>query len=147
MSDSDVLGYFRNTVDRDLLRLVCGHELGEGIARTVYSCKMRSDLVIKIETRGQSFQNVMEWELWGEIEHHKMLARWFAPCEFMSPCGTVLAMRRTEPVPMARLPKSMPEMLTDLKPSNYGLLDGRVVCHDYGFINKELNTKLRTVEW
>lgn len=147
MSDSDVIGYFNNSVSLDLLRLVCGQELGDGIARTVYACPLRSDLVVKIETRGKSFQNVMEWELWQEVQHTKSLARWFAPCEFISSCGTVLAMRRTEPVPTRMLPKRLPEMLTDLKPSNYGLLGGRVVCHDYGFIIKELNTKLRMVDW
>ena len=147
MPDSDVIGFFNNVVDMDLLRVVCGTELGSGIARTVYECRLRPDLVVKVETAGTSFQNIKEWEFWNSWEFDKDIRRWLAPCHSISPCGAILMQYRTEPIPSGRFPAKMPKFLTDMKKSNYGLLKGKVVCHDYGLVVTEINHTLRKADW
>ena len=147
MTDAVVKTYFEGTIPRDLLRLICGEEIGSGIGRTVYECTIRPDLVVKIETPAGSFQNVLEWEFWRAWEFDKGMKRWLAPCEAISQCGTILLQQRTTPIPQARLPAKMPKFLTDTKISNFGLWKNRVVCHDYGMVVSEASTALRKVEW
>ena len=147
MADKDVLEYFNNsTISTDLFRLFCGHEvLGSGVARTVYSCPLRPDLVVKVETPSHSFQNVLEWEFWRTWKHDKDMRQWLAPCEAISPCGSILLMHRTQP--LVKLPTKMPKWLSDTKRSNYGRFRGRVVCHDYGMVVAGASTTMRKVEW
>lgn len=147
MADADVLAYFSGTtISTDLFRLFCGHEvLGVGIARTVYTCPIRPDLVVKVEVPSKSFQNVLEWEFWKTWSHDKLMRRWLAPCEAISQCGSVLLQYRTQPV--AKLPDRMPEFLTDTKRSNYGRFRGRIVCHDYGMVVARVSPALRKVDW
>ncbi len=146
-NDDEVRKYFANTVDLDLLRLVCGEEIGNGIARTVYGCRLREDLVVKIETAGTSFQNIMEWEFWNTWSYDKDVSRWLAPCEMISPCGAILLQHRTSPIPPEKFPSKMPKFLTDMKKSNYGLLKGKVVCHDYGMVVNNVTTTQRKADW
>lgn len=147
MGHSFVEQFFGNTIDRDLLALVTGKVLGEGIGRVVYEFKLRPELVMKIEAGSHSFQNILEWETWSNVREMKSVAKWFAPCEAISPCGTILLMRRTSPVSIKELPKSLPEFLTDCKVDNYGDLDGRLVCHDYGYTIIDYSMKQRKVHW
>lgn len=147
MSDLADLG--RNTLI-DLAQLICGRRLGSGIGRTVYRMATEPDKVIKIEEGGCSFQNVIEWQTWEALRYTKH-ARWLAPVEHISPCGIVLIMAATEPLPKARYPERMPTWLSDFKVDNYGLYKGRVVCHDYG-TNLLLNHgafggRMRKVDW
>lgn len=147
MAEADVNSYFNNTISGDVLAMLTGEFINSGIARTVYHCRLRPDLVVKIETPGQSFQNVMEWETWRAWEHNKNVKRWLAPCVDISPCGTVLLQMKTTPIPPERFPAKMPAFLTDMKRANYGLLKGRVVCHDYGMSVANLETRLRKADW
>lgn len=146
---SRVSEYFDSTISRDLLSLVCGRELGSGLARVVFECRLDPSLVIKVETRSQSFQNAMEWEIWSELEDVPELSRWLAPCKLISACGTVLAMARTHPLAHRQYPDRMPSFLTDTKRSNFGMLGRRLVCHDYGvaFLAKGASARLRKVKW
>lgn len=115
----------------ELARMITGEELGSGVGRTVYACTLDPSVVIKIETRANSFQNVLEWQLWHD---HLQWCDWamplFAKPLQISPCGTVMAMQRTERP--RNLPEWVPSIWTDLKIDNYGTIDGRLVCHDYG---------------
>lgn len=57
---------------------------------------------------------------------------WLAPCIQISEGGRELIMRRTEPMSdpvWAAL--RVPAFFDDVTPENWGLLDGRPVCHDY----------------
>lgn len=146
-NDATVAAYFINTISADLLRTVCGREIGYGDGRTVYECAIRPDLVVKIETPSHSFQNQGEWKFWNDWRLDKDVRRWLAPCESISPCGTVLLQRRTEPVPSGRFPKKLPRFLTDVKRSNFGLLNGRFVCHDYGLVRVIISTVLSQADW
>lgn len=52
--------YFVSTVGKDLLNLVVGDRIGYGIGREVFEYLPDKSLVIKFETKGQSFQNIIE---------------------------------------------------------------------------------------
>ncbi|WP_323016382.1 hypothetical protein [Castellaniella sp.] len=134
---------------REALGLLQGTQISYGSARTVYACKLFSDCVIKVEDGAGSFQNVMEWETWQRVKDTKF-AKWFAPCEFISPAGGILVMKRTMPIDEKRYPQSVPAFFTDLKYANYGMLDGQFVCHDYGvslLMENGMSERMRKPEW
>ena len=128
----DLETYFAgSTLSRDLLDLIKGDRLGEGSARQVFRYALHDDLVVKFETGAASFQNAVEWELWGWAKDTPM-ERWLAPCRRISACGTILIQDRCEPLPKRLIPKKLPAFLNDTKVENFGVLKGRVVCCDYG---------------
>lgn len=115
---------------RDWMGAALGKKLGGGIGRQVFVYDLYPNYAIKIEQSG--FQNVMEWEIWRAVKKIPGYARWFAPVHHVSGLGSILLMDRTLPAPRKAFPKVMPDFLGDLKYSNFGLLRGRLVCHDYG---------------
>ena len=119
---------------RELRSVALGDLLGEGLSRKVYVCKLNSHYVVKIEAGGGSFQNIAEWDTWSWLSTEPAMARWLAPCEFISTCGMMLIQRRVEPIRRGELPKKLPAFLTDIKLDNFGMLHGKVVCCDYGTI-------------
>lgn len=134
-------------VKHDGLRgLLLGERLGYGQNRIVYECGFDPSLVVKVELGTTHRQNFAEWQLWTVVSEaatdsegdarrrFKELQRWLCPVVRLSEYGGFLVMRRTQPIPEAKLPKRMPAPLFDFKPANFGLLDGRVVCHDYGIV-------------
>lgn len=129
---SDFRGEFE-----DAFNLLCCDKLGEGMSRTVYLCELLPDCVVKVETRHSTFQNILEWRTWQTVEYTEN-AKWFAPCRWISPNGTILIQDRTYPTDPTHLPRRMPAWFTDFKIQNYGFLSkpGRtgpqLVCHDYG---------------
>lgn len=120
----------------EIHRLDCGKYLGSGVHRNVYEHKrFPRKYVIKIEgdpSKGD-FANVMEWRNYINNRDWKFLADFLAPCEAINETGQVLVMRRTTPIPAGGYPKEIPAIFTDTKKSNWGLLDGKPVCHDYSF--------------
>lgn len=118
---------------RELKAVVCGSLIGEGVARSVYECRHDPKYVVKIETVSRSFQNVSEWEAWEWLRGTKR-GNWLAPCLSISPNGLILLQRRVTPMRDSERPKKIPAFLTDIKTDNFGWLDGRVVCIDYGTI-------------
>jgi hypothetical protein len=124
--------YFPGTVARDFFDLVAGRRLGSGIGREVWTCTLDPTVVIKFETGGGSFQNVVEWEAWQSLRWNEDSSKWLAPCVNISSCGAVLLQKRTEPMRQAELPARVPAWACDLKLENWGMLDGRPVMHDYG---------------
>ncbi len=147
ISHQDVYGCFENTINRELFTLFVGDIIGAGEFRIVYEHEHRDDLVLKFETTAQSFQNITEWEFWNNNKGDKKVARWLAPCEFISPCGLILAMKRTTKPHLTDYPKRMPEFLVDRKRANFGLLNGRLVAHDYGLYSVTVPTKRKKVDW
>lgn len=133
----------------DAFNLLCGHKLGSGMTRTVYQCNVDKSLVVKVENAEvrTHFQNIMEWFVWNRVcgtDYEK----WFAPVVEMSPDGRLLLMKRTTPLGVP--PEKMPSFFTDFKPENFGLLNGRVVAHDYGshlLMEVGLNNRVRKVQW
>lgn len=117
--------------------LFVGEQLGRGVARKTFLLRHDPSLVCKIESKAQSFQNVSEWETWLWLSPGKK-SEWLAPCVAISACGSMLLQKRTQPVRQEELPKMVPDFLTDLKRENFGMLDGRIVCHDYGTVMSKL---------
>lgn len=114
-----------------------GAKLGEGCARKVYLLRQNPAYVAKIEGGAGSFQNVAEWDAWSWLQGSK-IAPWFAPCEWISANGVILVQQRAEPVRRGELPKRLPSILVDLKLENFGMIEGRLVCIDYGTIGSKL---------
>lgn len=114
----------------DLLNFLCGEKLGAGQYRTVFAHQFDDGKVIKMDNMG-NFSNVREYRLWEELRDTP-LAKWLAPCYGLSGYGVWLLQARTEPLQRAQLPKKIPALFCDLKLSNWGMFEGRPVCHDYG---------------
>jgi len=134
----------------DAFNLLCGKLLGEGIHRKVFECRLRNDLVVKVEdeTGWRYFANVHEMRFWSEHEQYKPVAKWLAPCEYLSPDGRILLQKRVSPVFNGmKLPKKIPEFLSDLKLENFGVHEGRMVCVDYALTIPNPSTKLKPVDW
>lgn len=130
--------------------LMLGTKLGEGVSRTVYVLKdpyqwgrdrvhesplnleVRSPYVVKVERATGRFQNVQEWSVWEWARGVPSLKKWLAPCISISPCGLYLIQQRVEPIRTKELPKRLPKFLIDTHRDNLGILNGRVVCCDYG---------------
>ena len=137
-------------VERDLLSLILGDFLGGGIARNVYAfAPDPGRWVVKLENGAHSFQNILEWEHWNCHQYDPDVSRWLAPCRAISQRGLWLIQARTKPAETWHLPDQMPKFLTDLKPSNFGILEasGQLVCHDYGLVVPRLGTKLKKAKW
>lgn len=131
--------------------MLLGRKLGHGVGRTVYECRLDRRMVVKLEERGGSYQNIIEWEAW-KILKDEDAGRWLAPCVSMSANGSVLIQHRTYPVSRGAYPKRMPVFLGDYKYGNYGALpDGRFVAHDYGSLtnlgNGIFSGAMRAARW
>jgi len=133
----------------DCFNMLCGDRIGQGVHRTVYACKIRPDLVVKVENQEMRyFANVMEDKFWTDHVHRKEVSKWLAPIEFLSPDGRLLLMKRVRPLHETdKLPDRLPGFLTDLKRENFGWLDGRLVCVDYAFTIPNPSIRLRKVHW
>ena len=118
-------------IHRDTFNLLCDELIYQGMSRAVWSSEVLMDCVVKVEDRSGYFQNIVEWETWQRVKDTDY-AKWFAPCRWISPNGTVLVMERTRPAGDAQYPDKMPAFLCDFKRRNYGMLGELLVCHDYG---------------
>lgn len=151
MATWEAIASWGKVTRRDALDLFVGRKIGNGIAREVYECALDETLVVKIETGCGSFQNVAEWQIWNALRD-TAAGKWLAPCVRISATGAVLLMRRTEPLQVKQLPKRMPVWLTDFHLANYGMLNGRVVCHDYGVADSVViglgaSKRMRKPDW
>ena len=138
-----------NAIASDMFALMCGEYLGGGCGREVYVSLLDPNFVIKIETGTGRFQNAMEWRFWEENRGAPDFAKWLAPCISISPCGNILVQKRTAPLRRLEMKKygRLPKFLTDVKMSNFGILGGKLVCHDYGYVSTVLDSGMRKVDW
>lgn len=134
---------------REAFNVLAGEKLGEGIHRQVFECKLRPDLVVKVENDDwRYFANVLEMKFWNDHEHYEKVAKWLAPCEQLSPDGRVLLQKRADPLGQNdELPGELPAFLSDLKRENFGRIDGRLVCLDYAMTIPTPNTRMKKVQW
>ncbi len=131
---------------RDALNMMLGKELGRGTSRTVFANDLLPTTVVKVEAGAGLFQNVLEWKIWEEVKGTP-LAKWFAPCRFISPNGMLLIQDRTyQP---RHYPEKIPSFFTDLKVNNFGQIGDMFVAHDYGLIRLGvgLGNRMRTAKW
>lgn len=136
-------------VFEDAFNLLCGDKVGEGIHRKVYECRIRDDLVVKVENGDyRYFANVLEQKFWNDHSHCDKVARWLAPCEYLSPDGRILLQRRAEQLrEKDEIPDKLPAFLTDLKRCNFGWLDGKFVCLDYAMTIPSPSIRMRKTVW
>lgn len=125
-----------------LLLFFIGKRIGKGAYRHVYEMEgIDGPRVIKVEYCGKEFCNMTEWKVWKAVEHTPH-AEWFAPCIDIDLMGVALIQKRTKPFDSreefnAHVDKyhggKLPAFFDDVHYGNFGTLDGRLVCHDYGF--------------
>jgi hypothetical protein len=145
----DLDEHFKTTAARDVAALLLGECLGYGTYRAVYKHALDDDLIVKVENGERCFSNVIEYEVWNAVKETEF-AKWFAPVVACSPTGTVLIMRKTLLISERELPAKVPSFFTDLKADNFGRLDGRIVCHDYGnnlLMEKGMSKRMRKADW
>lgn len=144
---------FPTNLSKDLISFVTGKKLGVGIGRNVYEWPFDPKYVLKIESTSMSFQNVREYEIWQEIQYRKDIAKWFAPCDWISPCGIYMLQRKTEQIPQSEYPQKVPSFFFDQKYSNFGVIvengKRRFVAHDYGTfsLTNGLSGRFKKADW
>lgn len=134
---------------KDSFNLLCGKKIGQGIHRQVFSCTIRPDLVVKVEDdEYRYFANILEQKFWDDHQYFDKVAKWLAPCEYLSPDGRILLQKRCDPVPSDyKMPDKLPAFLSDLKRTNFGILDGRLVCVDYAMTIPNPSLRLRKADF
>lgn len=134
---------------KESFNLLCGNMIGEGTHRQVYECKIRPDLVVKVErAEYRYFANVFEQYFWDDNKDDENIAKWLAPCEYMSPEGRILLQKKCLSLPHGyKLPSKIPQFMNDVKRSNFGLIDGRLVCFDYAITYSVPNHRLTKAKW
>lgn len=133
----------------DAFNLLCGRRLGRGCFRQVFECKLLPDMVVKVEDDDgmRGFHNVFEQRFWDHHSHYEPVAQWLAPCEYLSPDGRLLIQKRARPISPEDMPATLPEFLSDVKHDNFGKIDGRIVCVDYGMTNLTPKTRRVKAHW
>lgn len=134
----------------EAFNLLCHEKIGSGIHRDTFQCRIDPKLVVKVETDlpWRYFANVLEMKFWSDHQHCEQIAKWLAPCRYLSPDGVILLQERCEPLRASdRLPDKLPSFLTDIKRDNFGLLNGRVVCFDYALNIPSPSMRLKRADW
>ncbi len=139
---TDFVDLFKNDwfLLSDFADLFVGATIGQGCSRSVFEFNLNPNWVVKIDRSGQ-FDNVSEWEIWHSIKDHTEYSRFLAPCHHLSSCGRVLIQQKTYSIDTEVLPLEIPSFIADVKIDNWGVIGGKVVCHDYAnhnFFNKEM---------
>lgn len=144
--------HFTSALSTDVAAMVIGRHIADGQFRSVFEWLGRRSTVAKLENGAQSFHNITEHAVWNVVKDTAM-AKWFAPVIDISSCGIVLLQERTKPIKESErhlLPKRVPRFLADIKPTNWGWLRGRIVCHDYAnnyIIENGLVSGMRKADW
>ncbi len=134
----------------DAFNLLCGDRLGGGIHREVFECRLRPELVVKVERDAEwrYFANQQEMHFWDNQQFYKPVADWLAPCHFLSPDGRILLQERARICSrFEQLPDKIPGFLTDRKPQNFGYIGKRFVCVDYAMTLDNPNIRLSAAKW
>ncbi len=139
----------------DMVDFILGKNLGNGETRKVYQCGFDRAVVVKVESphkeHGIVFDNVHEFTIWTNINKRMPeYAKYLAPCVRISGCGRLLIQKMTTPIAKNQLPKKIPYFLADTHINNWGMLNKRVVCHDYAntfIFTKLIRNKLIKPEW
>jgi hypothetical protein len=140
----------KKPIYKDAFNLLCGDKLGEGSFRTVYECRLRPDLVVKVSNPSawRDPHNTLEAQFWADYKYHKVIGKWLAPIHFVSPDTRIILMERAMSFFDTELPVKVPACFQDVKPSNFGRLsDGRIVCVDYALTRGSAPANLVAHGW
>ncbi len=145
---------FKDTHSRDMFCLFVGKQINRGMSRKVYNMRQESDSnkVIKVESVGGVFQNIIEWSIWENVRYTKF-SKWFAPCYDISVNGIYLIQHKVQRIPKEDYPELVPSFFNDFKYFNFGVIvennKKRFVCCDYGIVDcvGMLNNRMKKVKW
>lgn len=130
-------------IAEDMFNTLTGALIGAGQYRSVYIHRWRDDLVVKVEfgalLHGHNFS---EWKNWTDYRDDKVVGPWLARLHWISANGRIVVQDRTSPIRSSEVPAKVPKFIDDLKFSNLGMLGGRLVVHDYAYMNLEINSTL-----
>ena len=132
--------------------MLCGEKIGEGIHRVVYRCKLRPELVVKVEAEEnyRYFANVREMDFWSYHSQYKKVADWVASSRYLSRDGRILLQDKCIPCgehDEHKMPTKLPAFITDRKYSNFGWLNDKIVVLDYGLVIHNPSLKLTKAEY
>jgi hypothetical protein len=120
----------------EIMHWYLGDLIGEGASRWVFD--YNDDLVLKVE-KGDWMSNAIEYDTWVAVQDTKW-AKWFAPIVDISDNGRLLWQKKCKKV--YEQPKKLPSFFSDVKLSNLGELNGRIVAVDYS-INKLIEAGMK----
>lgn len=130
------LVYLENPkISLELFDAILGDFIGSGCSREVFQHPYEKNWVVKVENGGMSGDNFSEYNVWQSVKYTEN-AKWFAPCEYISPNGMILIQRKTSPLYGAtknKIPEKIPWFFTDLHCKNFGWIGKQMVAHDYAF--------------
>jgi hypothetical protein len=136
-----------DTTKEELLEMICGPKIGSGCFRDVYVNNLNPKTVIKVQHdySEPNAHNMMEYII---SEKFFLENDIFAPVHCVSKSGKFLIMERTSPVSEKEfrewLEKTpLPNFVNDIKSSNVGWLDDKIVIHDYGVILLDHTKRIR----
>lgn len=109
----------------EIMEWYLGDLIGEGASRWVFD--YTDDLVLKVE-KGDWGANVIEYDTWIAVQGTKW-EKYFAPVVDISDNGRLLWQTKCQKV--YTQPKKLPDFLDDVKLSNLGWYNGRIVVLDY----------------
>ena len=135
--------------DEELFKLLVDKKIGTGVYRTVYSLKFSDTKVIKVANDEQGeVENAREAVLWEDLkQYYPKISKWFAQVYMYSNTGKYLIQEKVIFPDKKKYPKKLPSFFSDTKYSNFGLLNGRWVCVDFGCFNIRHSDRLKKVNW
>lgn len=117
----------------DLIGFICGDHIASGTFRDVFEYNLDPKLVVKIQRDKDSFNNIIEFEIWNEVRFTPF-EKFFAGCRWISIGGRVMLQEKTKPITKTRRPPELiPTCFADIKEDNFGFIGNRFVAHDYDF--------------
>lgn len=140
MSQYDIYEYI-GPLKNSVMSMFVGDKIGSGASRDVYALLHDETLVMKVERTARTFHNQTEHLIWQEMKDWP-ISDWFAPVTAIDSYGSVLFQKRTQPFECEKDFKAavtrtrggvLPDVFADIHYANFGILDGRVTCHDYGY--------------
>lgn len=114
-------------------------KLGNGCSRQVFCTPSIPGVVFKQALYPTVWDhNLIEFRYWEKHRDNPDRARFLAPCLEVTDEGSWLAMARTDPIPEYEAWqqfRSLPFWIGDRHADNIGRYEGRVVAHDYAYMN------------
>ena len=133
-----------------IIEKICGEKIGFGQYRDVYELKDNPRYVVKVERDMSTgrFCNATEYVNWCDLRFRKSIKPWLCPCVRITETSQVLIQKRAKPIEsIDQLPKQVPAIFTDLKRSNWGILNKRPVLLDYPYLEHAFTQKMKMPKW
>lgn len=130
------------------LKKFAGKFINSGVSRNVYEFKLSKRYVLKIEKNRPYYDNVMEFKIWTEARYYSDIHKFLAPTVWISKSCKIILQRKIKISPIGKnYPLKMPNIFTDLKYTNYGFINKRIVCCDYSRCLLFNGMRSRNVKW